>query len=440
MEQSLEARAVSEVVIKIDDSEDARPETEPESDRVEDESMTDEVKVMNEARDSQSPETCPIADEAVCPPSQSADVGTYNPPRFDVTPTLVYTDVFENFTKGVKWASNGVNFAVVTDDNQIHSWKTVEDLGRYFVPDKILTERLTTIREPQPINDFAWHPAHDRSSFVTTCNTQPLHLYDATTGKLLCSYVAKNHLDELVAAYSVQFLRSGEKVCAGYKKFVRIFEVEYCGRSTEVSTWKQYQAGIVSAIDASEVADSLMAVGTYCNSVALYDLRTGKISHDPVVGHKGGITQLRMSADGGLLYSGARKDNVIQCRDLRKFEEVLYEFPRVCTTNQRMHFDLCYEEDYLCTGNTDGSCYLWDLRNLKMYEENKCEPNLIFLPHTDLRKTRSSAANGISFHPWAPLLASSSGGRSTTVWDEETEQCLWTKASEYAVKLWKFPC
>lgn len=390
------------------------------------------------AKEKSSTEICELATDSDFQANSELQPDTvkYTPPSFDVTPSLVFECKFKTFTKGVKWAKDGLNFAVATDDNRIHIWKTSENLSRYYVPDDIPAEPVTSVREPQPINDFAWHPSHDLGSFVTTCNSQPLHLYEAETGKLLCSYVARNHLDELVAAYSVQFSKTGEKICAGYKKFVRIFEVEYPGRSTEVSTWKQYQAGIVSAVDCAE---NLLAVGTYCNNVALYDLRNGQKTHDPVLGHSGGITQLRVSFDGTLLYSGARKDNVIQCRDLRKFEDILYEFPRVCTTNQRMHFDLPYEEDFLCTGNTDGSCYLWNLRDLQMFEENKCQPNLIFLPHTNLQKTKSSAANGISFHPWAPLLASSSGGRSTTVWDEETEQCVWTKPSESAVKLWKFP-
>ena len=371
--------------------------------------------------------------------SQPTDVDgvQYTPPTFSVTPSLVHECHFKHFTKGVKWAKDGSNFAVVTDDNRIHVWKAVGNLTRYDVPEEVATEHVVTVREPQPINDFAWHPSHDLGSFVTTCNTQPLHMFEAATGKLLCSYVAKNHLDELVSAYSVQFSKCGAKICAGYKKFVRLFEVEYPGRSTEVSTWKQYQAGIVSAVDFG--GENLLAVGTYCNSVALYDLRSREMTHNPVVGHSGGITQLRISFDGTLLYSGARKDNVIHCRDLRQFEEVLYEFPRVCATNQRMHFDLPYEEDFLATGNTDGSCYVWNLRDRQVYDENKCQPNLIFMPHTDLQKTKCSAANGISFHPWAPLLATSSGGRTTTVWDEETEQCVWKETPECAVKFWKFP-
>ncbi|OQR80034.1 hypothetical protein BIW11_05335 [Tropilaelaps mercedesae] len=362
----------------------------------------------------------------------------YTPPAFDSVPSLIYEENFRTFTKGIKFANDGHSFAVCTDDNRIHVRKTVDLFYGRVIADAIRVHKVVTINEAQPIHDFAWHPNHEFCAFITTCNTQPLHLYCGQTGQFLCSYVARNHLDEHISAYSVKFNRTGDRVLAGFKKFIRIFDVECPGVWCEIATWKQYHAGIVSAIDTN--GEHLMAVGTYCNTVALYDLRNKAMIHEPENGHQGGITQLRFSHDGNLLYSGARKDNVILCRDSRNFSKVLYEFPRKCTTNQRVYFDLPYEENYLATGNTDGTSFIWNLLNLNTLsgDGGKCRPNVVFAPHANIRLTRGSATNGLSFHPWAPVIATSSGGRGTAVWDEENERVVWESPYENLVKLWKF--
>lgn len=362
----------------------------------------------------------------------------YIPPVFDSVPSLIYDEKFSTFTKGVKFAPDGQTFAVCTDDNRIHLRRTAGLLDGTNMPGKIVVGIVASVREAQPIHDFAWHPSHEFCAFVTTCNTQPIHLYCGQTVKLLSSYVARNHLDEHISAYCLKFSRTGEQILAGFKKFVRIFDVECPGVWYEIATWKQYQAGIVSALDTN--GEKLLAVGTYCNTVALYDLRDKTMAYRPEEGHKGGVTQIRFSYDGNLCYSGARKDNFILCRDLRNFSKVIHEFPRQCTTNQRIHFDLPYEENYLATGNTDGTAFIWNRNELQTFGENgtKCRPNLIFTPHANVRLTKSSATNGLSFHPWAPVIATSSGGRGTSVWDDKSEQVIWESPYENRVKLWKF--
>lgn len=370
--------------------------------------------------------------------SKVSEVVAYTPPKFDSVPSLIYEEEFASFTKGVKFCSDGQTFAVCTDDKRMHIRKTVDLLDGKAIPEEITVEKIATICEAQPIHDFAWSPNHEFCAFLTTCNTQPVHLYCGQTGKFFCSYVARNHLDEHISAYSVAFNKEGKRVLAGYKKFVRVFDVECPNIWFEVPTWKQYQAGIVSALDS--VGDHMLAVGTYCNTVALYDLRDKAMLHEPEEGHEGGVTQVRFSYDGTLLYSGARKDNFILCRDVRNFSQILQKFPRKCCTNQRVYFDLTYEEDYLATGNTDGTCFIWNKRDLEMFgeDQDKCRPNLVFAPHSDVRLTKSSATNGLSFHKWAPVIATSSGGRTTSIWDDESESVIWESPYENRVKLWKF--
>lgn len=53
------------------------------------------------------------------------------------------------------------------------------------------------------------------SVFVSTSRDHPLHLWDAFTGNLRASYRAYDHLDEVVAANSVCFNTTGDKIFAG---------------------------------------------------------------------------------------------------------------------------------------------------------------------------------------------------------------------------------
>ncbi len=53
------------------------------------------------------------------------------------------------------------------------------------------------------------------SVFVSTSRDHPLHLWDAFTGNLRATYRAYDHLDEVVAANSVCFNTSGDKIFAG---------------------------------------------------------------------------------------------------------------------------------------------------------------------------------------------------------------------------------
>lgn len=55
------------------------------------------------------------------------------------------------------------------------------------------------------------------SVFVSTSRDHPLHMWDAFTGNLRATYRAYDHLDEVVAANSVCFNTSGDKIFAGKK-------------------------------------------------------------------------------------------------------------------------------------------------------------------------------------------------------------------------------
>jgi hypothetical protein len=58
----------------------------------------------------------------------------------------------------------------------------------------------------------------------------PIHLHDACTGKVRCSYVAYDDKDEPTAALSLAFSLDGMQLFAGYNKMFRVFEVNRPGR------------------------------------------------------------------------------------------------------------------------------------------------------------------------------------------------------------------
>ncbi|CAF4453424.1 unnamed protein product, partial [Adineta steineri] len=80
-------------------------------------------------------------------------------------------------------------------------------------------------------------------------------------------------------------------------------------------------------------------------------------------GHVGGITHIQFSPDGNQLYSGARKDGMILCWDMRNLGEILHTFQRHVGTNQRIYFDFDPSFTTLVTGNSNGHVLGWDIND-----------------------------------------------------------------------------
>lgn len=105
-----------------------------------------------------------------------------------------------------------------------------------------------------------WYPLmnsgyRETCFFITTSKDHPIHLYDAYTGDLVQSYKGYNHLDELTNAYSLSFNLTGDKIYAGYKNMIMIFDITRPGRdcemfkTTKTNKSKIGQKGILSTIE-----------------------------------------------------------------------------------------------------------------------------------------------------------------------------------------------
>nr|CAD7437466.1 unnamed protein product [Timema bartmani] len=178
-------------------------------------------------------------------------------------------------------------------------------------------------------------------SLVSTSQYNPIHMWDAFTGELRCTYKPYNHLDEVISAYSLAFDPSGEKLYAGFDCMVKVF-------STSILRQKVCDSPLENV---NPAMPKIYAVGSYAKTLGLYCEPDGAMLCI-LQGHTGGVTHLQFSPDGTKLYSGGRKDTEILCWDMRYPGTFLYTMHRTVQTNQRVYFDLTSDGRYLLSGRS----------------------------------------------------------------------------------------
>lgn len=270
-------------------------------------------------------------------------------------------------------------------------------------------------REGGAIYDYAWYPHMDSTNPATCCflsssKDHPLHLWDAYTGACRASYVAYNHLDEVVAAHSLAFDPSGGRIFTGFERTIRVFDLARPGRQCEVRPTcatrrsRDGQRGIISCFAFAPDGSGLYAAGSYGGTIGLYadsDPRRVimELGGEPT---SGGVTGLAFSQDSLLLYTGARRDGALCCWDVRRNGVLLARFERACPTNQRIGFELLGSaSEGLLSASQDG-------RVLAYATAQPEEPPTTLL-------TFSDATNAATMHPWLPLLAVAAGERHFTL-------------------------
>lgn len=372
--------------------------------------------------------------------------------------TLDYKKCFQetedNYTKGCKWSPDGSCLLVGSVDKKLRlfnlpnpvamgqcldeSWQAESE--RYNLP-------AVTVRERELIYDYAWYP-HMRSDnpqsccFAVTCRDQPVHLWDAWNGNLVCSYQSYDHLDQLVAAKSVGFSLDGSMLLCGFKKTIRIFHTSRPGRTFETIDAKG-QPGIISCMAFNPRLPNIFVAGSYLGNLGFYNTRRNNL-FCRLDGCTGGVTQVAFSSCGIKLFTGTRKDDEILCWDIRKLGTILYSLKREISTNQRIYFDLEPELcRYLVSGDTRGKVLKWDLDQQGVTE---CGDSVPVLQPSASFPAHKDCCNGISLHPYNAILATSSGQRhfpepveSDSSSDESVSKPMFSKkkiTQENTVKLW----
>lgn len=97
------------------------------------------------------------------------------------------------------------------------------------------------------------------------------------------------------------------------------------------------QTGILSCITFNSLHSNMCAIGSFNKTIALMDPISNSITN-VLQGQNGGITHIKFSTDGNVLYSGGRNDSEILAWDLRNLGNILVSYKRKCTTNQRIYF------------------------------------------------------------------------------------------------------
>lgn len=145
---------------------------------------------------------------------------------------------------------------------------------------------------------------------------------------------------------------------------------------------------------------------------------------------------MKFSHDGSKLFTGSRKDNEIFCWDIRYLSNVLFTVKRESNTNQRIYFDTNYYTDYLVTGNIDGFISVFNLNEIK----NDDDKSINLESKSFKFEAHSNCVNGISLHPFYPLLASCSGERKFKKLDDNDNENIFINDNKElvnnSVKLW----
>ncbi|KAL9924404.1 telomerase Cajal body protein 1 homolog [Glossina fuscipes fuscipes] len=331
----------------------------------------------------------------------------------------------QHYTKGCLWSPDGTCLLLPVNLDGMHILELPQDLyNTKQLDSKRSLSSLPSaihIKEGGTVYDCVWYPFMDSSDPATCCwlasrQHEPIHMWDAFTGELRCTYRGYDEVDEVEPAISLLFSNDGQKVMGGYKKSIKIFDTNIPGRKCSNITVKQ----TVSCFAVTAENNHCVSTGSWNAHIYHYDLRAPKLG--PLFtlgGHTGGITWLRyfpINDSNWYLFSGARKDNNILQWDMRNYTQPVSIFERNVNTNQRIYFDL--KREWLVSGDTTGSLKIWNLEDSAKTAQ---------LPiHAD-------CCNGANFHPSLPILATSSGQYhfvDVTQDDKETKHKKQVKETE----------
>ncbi|XP_064554352.1 telomerase Cajal body protein 1 homolog [Drosophila montana] len=334
----------------------------------------------------------------------------------------------QHYTKGCYWSPDGTCLLSPVHLDGMHVMELPLDL--YEASDVSIMRSLSQLQsavhvpEGGTVYDCVWYPLMNSQQpetcfWLATRQHEPIHMWDAFDGRLRCSYSGYDQVDEVVAAISLAFAHDGQKIYAGYKRCIKIFDTNRPGR-----VYDEYAVKFaISCMAQTAEHPHTVTCGNWKGYIQHFDLRCAP-KQGPLFtlgGHTAGITQLRYGTDAGAgnwqLFSGARKCPKLLQWDMRNYKKPLREFQRQVKTNQRIQFDLNPEQTWLASGDTEGGLNLWNL-------EASGEPAALQLPlHGD-------CCNGISFHPNLPILATSSGQYHFIAGGDKHEDCNSTSLAD----------
>lgn len=291
-----------------------------------------------------------------------------------------------------------------------------------------------TVQCPATVYDIAWYPwmtASDGATccFVVTGKAAPIHLKCAFTGATRASYLAYDQNDEPESCLSTCWSRDGSRLYGGCEGFVHVWDVQQPGRS--ISQWDVLRSkvdgkavsphrpfrGLISCLEWNPQG-SLLAAGSYGGNVAIYT-GAGECIYMLKKAQPKGVTHIKWSFDGTVLYIGGRKSAEIVAFDLRLVAKnpkgctPLVRFERHAYTFQRLTFDLV-GHSHLVSGTSDSNCVnVYDIIDGSLVSQMPL--------HNDV-------VSSVAVHPTLPLLLTGTGQRRSPMADEVGENAIsvWT--------------
>lgn len=202
-------------------------------------------------------------------------------------------------------------------------------------------------------NDFEWYPWMNESLpgsdlFVSVSKDLPVQLWSSGEGKVISSWIAKDHLDQVANCLSVSFSPDGQRVLCGGSDRMWLFDFNRPGNHvlSEYSSEKKSTSGLrglISNLNFRFDNTGVFAAASFKGKIGIYDYRSIESPCCVFSAHRNGTSQVKFLADGWSLISAGRRDSSLKKWDLRmnSFIDPVAEFklPEMNRTSQRIYFD-----------------------------------------------------------------------------------------------------
>ncbi|KJE93918.1 WD repeat-containing protein 79 [Capsaspora owczarzaki ATCC 30864] len=332
--------------------------------------------------------------------------------------------------------------------------------------------------------------------FATTARAHPVHLVDAYTGETRCSYRSYDDKDEIASPFSLGFSQDGTRLMCGHQDLIDIFDTLRPGRectslrlrargkrlrralrqernnADQTATPVRRpaannnahhpveQGGIISCFATPSDNAPYFAAGSYDGTVGLYSSASDNPVIDLLAGPSGGITQLAITPDNRYLIAGGRKSPDMVAWDLRNMAFPLCRFARSCSSYQRLAFDLegavsgstgwmvagsdrgiasaYWLPSFLSIASMVSSDWLNPTADTPSVSPDKPPSTMLFKADekASFQAHSQSPINGISIHPYFPIIATCSGERPQLLTSEAEPA---PPVDSPSVTLWQVP-
>ncbi|KAJ3516344.1 hypothetical protein NLJ89_g1193 [Agrocybe chaxingu] len=300
---------------------------------------------------------------------------------------------------------------------------------------------MSILPQASPILDFVWYPtasSHDLSSFcfVASVRECPVKLLDASDGRLRASYKIVDHRERQIAPHSLAFNLTAQKLYCGFEDAIEIFDLSRPGEGTRMHTTpsKKSKDGLKGKpphrYPRHRTDESFYAAGSFTpstsNIMMFSDQKEGPLmflQFNPTQPHL--LYAAYRGSGTGSIYSWDVRSNVDTPLEI-------LQTPAASTnansrTNQKFRFDIDLAGRMLGVGDQLGNVSIFDLESTSSEVDGSMrdvgmdggplvrQPTLVYKAHDD-------AVGSVAFHPYMPVLLTTSGSRHfTNEYDEEED-------------------